>query len=130
MSNNSFLHLATFPYVMLTALLVRGATLPGATEGLRYYLEPNWEKILDYQVIRQYFQAAHKPTAFGGRCLTPSMRPGNRAKVLELKKSTNPIAKVSQSVMKSFIYKFSGVGPTMFWEAENPSKKTNLSFAG
>ncbi|KAK7071321.1 Sodium- and chloride-dependent creatine transporter 1 [Halocaridina rubra] len=41
---------ATFPYVMLTALLVRGVTLPGAAEGIRFYLEPNWERICDYQV--------------------------------------------------------------------------------
>ncbi|ROT67869.1 sodium- and chloride-dependent GABA transporter 2 [Penaeus vannamei] len=41
---------ATFPYVMLTALLVRGATLPGASEGIRFYLEPKWEKVLEYQV--------------------------------------------------------------------------------
>ncbi|KAB7493651.1 Sodium- and chloride-dependent GABA transporter 2 [Armadillidium nasatum] len=44
------LYTATFPYVMLTALLVRGATLPGAADGIRFYLEPKWEKILDYQV--------------------------------------------------------------------------------
>jgi len=41
---------ATFPYVMLTALLVRGVTLPGASIGLRYYLEPKWDKMLDYTV--------------------------------------------------------------------------------
>ncbi|XP_018009290.1 sodium- and chloride-dependent creatine transporter 1 [Hyalella azteca] len=41
---------ATFPYVMLTALLIRGVTLPGAAEGIRYYLEPKWEKIFDHQV--------------------------------------------------------------------------------
>nr|UYG55591.1 GAT-2 [Macrophthalmus japonicus] len=41
---------ATFPYVMLTALLVRGATLPGADEGIRFYLQPNWTKVYDYQV--------------------------------------------------------------------------------
>lgn len=41
---------ATFPYVMLTALLIRGVTLPGAADGIRYYIEPKWEKILDYQV--------------------------------------------------------------------------------
>lgn len=42
---------ATFPYVMLTALLVRGVTLPGASEGIRFYLEPKWEKVLDHKVI-------------------------------------------------------------------------------
>lgn len=41
---------ATFPYLMLTALLIRGATLPGASTGIRYYLEPKWEKLLDYKV--------------------------------------------------------------------------------
>ncbi|XP_066967258.1 sodium- and chloride-dependent GABA transporter 2-like [Macrobrachium rosenbergii] len=41
---------ATFPYVMLTALLVRGVTLPGASEGIRFYLEPKWEKVLDHKV--------------------------------------------------------------------------------
>lgn len=41
---------ATFPYVMLTALLIRGATLPGAVEGIRFYIEPDWSRILDYQV--------------------------------------------------------------------------------
>lgn len=42
---------------MLTALLVRGATLPGAAEGIRFYLEPKWEKVLDYQVITSVFRA-------------------------------------------------------------------------
>lgn len=41
---------ATFPYVMLTALFIRGITLPGAMIGIRYYLEPNWDKIWSYQV--------------------------------------------------------------------------------
>lgn len=41
---------------MLTALLVRGATLPGASEGIRFYLEPKWEKVLDYQVITSVFR--------------------------------------------------------------------------
>ncbi|XP_060596173.1 sodium-dependent dopamine transporter-like [Ruditapes philippinarum] len=32
---------ALFPYVVLFILLIRGATLPGAGEGLKYYLRPN-----------------------------------------------------------------------------------------
>lgn len=41
---------ATFPYVMLLVLLVRGATLPGATQGIIYYLKPNITRLADPQV--------------------------------------------------------------------------------
>nr|XP_043905845.1 sodium- and chloride-dependent GABA transporter 2-like isoform X1 [Solea senegalensis] len=41
---------ATFPYVMLFVLLVRGATLPGATQGIMYYLKPNHTRLADPQV--------------------------------------------------------------------------------
>lgn len=41
---------ATFPYVMLLVLLVRGATLPGATQGIVYYLKPNITRLADPQV--------------------------------------------------------------------------------
>ncbi|XP_067439597.1 sodium- and chloride-dependent GABA transporter 2-like isoform X1 [Thunnus thynnus] len=41
---------ATFPYVMLFVLLVRGATLPGATDGIIYYLKPNHTRLADPQV--------------------------------------------------------------------------------
>lgn len=43
---------ATFPYVMLFVLLVRGATLPGATQGIIYYLKPNHTRLADPQVQR------------------------------------------------------------------------------
>jgi SNF family Na+-dependent transporter len=41
---------ATFPYFILTALLVRGATLPGAIDGIEFYLLPTWETLLSPQV--------------------------------------------------------------------------------
>ncbi|KAG7241026.1 hypothetical protein INR49_026056 [Caranx melampygus] len=41
---------ATFPYVMLFVLLVRGATLPGATKGIIYYLKPNHTRLADPEV--------------------------------------------------------------------------------
>ena len=37
---------ATFPYVILIALLVRGCTLPGAVEGLKFLFIPEWSKLL------------------------------------------------------------------------------------
>ncbi|KAM4843636.1 sodium-dependent serotonin transporter isoform 1-T3 [Thomomys bottae] len=38
---------ATFPYIILSILLVRGATLPGAWRGVVFYLKPNWQKLLE-----------------------------------------------------------------------------------
>lgn len=43
---------ATFPYVVLTILFVRGITLEGALTGIMYYLTPQWDKILNAKVSR------------------------------------------------------------------------------
>ncbi|KAG7232959.1 hypothetical protein INR49_007914, partial [Caranx melampygus] len=41
---------ATFPYVMLLILLVRGLTLPGAWDGIRFYLNPDLSRLADVEV--------------------------------------------------------------------------------
>lgn len=43
---------ATAPYVILTILLFRGAFLPGAAQGVMYYLSPDVSKLLNSQVSR------------------------------------------------------------------------------
>lgn len=42
---------ATFPYVVLTILFIRGITLDGAINGIKYYLTPQWQKVLDAKVF-------------------------------------------------------------------------------
>ena len=41
---------AVLPYVMLLALLIRGSLLPGAVDGVTFYLVPKWDKLSDWQV--------------------------------------------------------------------------------
>ncbi|XP_063874832.1 sodium-dependent nutrient amino acid transporter 1-like isoform X2 [Scylla paramamosain] len=38
---------ALFPYVSLVTLLLRGMTLPGAFDGMLYFITPNFKKLLD-----------------------------------------------------------------------------------
>uniref|UniRef100_A0A8C1DRP9 Transporter n=1 Tax=Cyprinus carpio carpio TaxID=630221 RepID=A0A8C1DRP9_CYPCA len=41
---------ATFPYFILFALLINNVQLPGAKDGILFFLMPNWSKLLEVQV--------------------------------------------------------------------------------
>lgn len=41
---------ATMPYVVLTVLLLRGVTLPGAIDGIKAYLSVDFLKLCDAKV--------------------------------------------------------------------------------
>uniref|UniRef100_H2ZHH2 Transporter n=1 Tax=Ciona savignyi TaxID=51511 RepID=H2ZHH2_CIOSA len=41
---------ALFPYIVLLCLLIRGVMLPGALEGIQFYIKPNWTKLQEAQV--------------------------------------------------------------------------------
>ena len=41
---------ATFPYVVLTILLIRGVTLEGAMNGIIFYVSPDFSRLTDSQV--------------------------------------------------------------------------------
>ncbi|MGH0188556.1 UNVERIFIED_CONTAM: hypothetical protein FKN15_030313 [Acipenser sinensis] len=43
---------ATFPYLMLVVLLIRGLTLPGAMDGIIFYLYPDPARLADPQGLR------------------------------------------------------------------------------
>ncbi|KAG1679900.1 Sodium- and chloride-dependent glycine transporter 2 [Nymphon striatum] len=46
---------AIFPYIILTILLVKGATLPGSSKGVLFYVIPDFSKLTE---IRVWFDAA------------------------------------------------------------------------
>ena len=41
---------ATFPYVLLTVMLIRCAMLEGAYDGIMFYLTPDWSRLTDANV--------------------------------------------------------------------------------
>lgn len=43
------------PWLMLLILTIRGLTLPGAIQGLEYYLEPDWTRLADPLTWRRAF---------------------------------------------------------------------------
>ncbi|KAF2366244.1 Sodium:neurotransmitter symporter, partial [Trinorchestia longiramus] len=44
---------ATFPFLVLLALMIAGVQLPGASKGLRYLFLPDWSKLLNIHVWRK-----------------------------------------------------------------------------
>uniref|UniRef100_H3BX90 Transporter n=1 Tax=Tetraodon nigroviridis TaxID=99883 RepID=H3BX90_TETNG len=41
---------ALFPYVILIALLINNAQLPGALDGIKFFIVPQWERLLSLEV--------------------------------------------------------------------------------
>ncbi|XP_035705905.1 sodium-dependent nutrient amino acid transporter 1 isoform X1 [Folsomia candida] len=41
---------ALFPYIVLFIFLIRGITLPGAWDGISYFISPQWGKLLELKV--------------------------------------------------------------------------------
>ena len=42
---------ATAPYIFLTILLIRGLTLDGAMDGVKFYITPDWNRLTEFKVM-------------------------------------------------------------------------------
>lgn len=51
--------LALFPYVVMITILIRACTLPGAAQGIMYFINPDWQQLLNpnvwYAAVSQCF---------------------------------------------------------------------------
>ncbi|KAK9513121.1 hypothetical protein VZT92_027992 [Zoarces viviparus] len=68
---------ATFPFLVLTVLMIRGLTLPGGTDGLVYLFTPDWEILKNPQVWLDAFTQIFfsLSLAFGGLIAFSSYNP-------------------------------------------------------
>lgn len=51
---------ATFPYFVLTALLIRGLTLDGHEKGIEFYMTAKWDKLLEPKVDSSNYEREEK----------------------------------------------------------------------
>ena len=57
---------AIFPNIGLIALLIRGVTLPGSSDGIAYYLTPDFSKLTSSQVpLNQTLNLPHQAIPVG-----------------------------------------------------------------
>ena len=52
---------ATAPYAILTLLLIRGAMLPGAYDGVMYFVKPSISALNNMQALVHKFRIKKKP---------------------------------------------------------------------
>ncbi|RWS20721.1 sodium- and chloride-dependent glycine transporter 2-like isoform X3 [Leptotrombidium deliense] len=55
---------ATFPYLILFALLIAGFTQKGSLDGIVYFLKPQWRKLLEIEVNKTIHNAIFKQKFF------------------------------------------------------------------
>ena len=51
---------ATFPYLILIALLIRGLTLEGHEKGVEFYMTADWDKLKDPKVTHDINLRTHR----------------------------------------------------------------------
>ena len=55
---------ALFPYFVIFVLLIRGTTLDGAADGIRFYLSPKWDRLYSINVNLHMLSFLHHHKSF------------------------------------------------------------------
>ena len=60
---------ATFPYILITILLVFSCTLEGASKGIEYYIKPDIDRLADAEVRLTIFSDVFRNTNVHGHLI-------------------------------------------------------------
>uniref|UniRef100_A0A8C5B597 Transporter n=1 Tax=Gadus morhua TaxID=8049 RepID=A0A8C5B597_GADMO len=93
---------ATFPYLMLVVLLVRGLTLPGAIDGIKFYLYPDPSRLSDPMVWMDAGTQIFYSYAICIGCLTA---------LGSYNKYNNNLKNITLSALEEYISKVAESGP-------------------
>ena len=110
--------LALFPYAVLITLLIRALTLEGAWNGIKFFITPDFSKLLKPQVSSFFFADFFKCFSLLCSCTFSVLSPSHSGFMFILKKFIN--VKVWFSAITQIFFSLSvSMGPIIYYSSHN-----------